>query len=124
MESPHLTSAAVAADAAWPLSLRLTELAGMLNLELADHPVYDGCKLQWFDDDVHGTGMLAFLSRRGDRRVDYYQQPGLRLDRDGYRIGGGTGSWTECDFDVARLDVAQDGVDAEARRGSATSTGA
>lgn len=98
-----------------PLSLRLDQLACMLNFELADHPVYDGAELQWFDDDAHGTGMLAFLSRRGDRRVDYYQQRGLTLDRAGYRIGGGTGAWTELDFDVARLEVASDGVDAEVR---------
>jgi hypothetical protein len=98
-----------------PLSLRVDEIAGMLNFELADHPVYDGGELQWFDDDVHGTGMLAFLSRRDSRRVDYYAQRGLRVDRGGYEIGGGTGSWTEIDFDVARLVVSEQGVDAEAR---------
>jgi len=98
-----------------PFSLHLDELACMLNAELADHPVYDGVELQWFDDAVHGTGMLAFLSRRADRRVDYYQQRGLRLDRSGYAIGGGTGSWTEIDFAVARLVVGEEGVDAEAR---------
>ena len=27
----------------------------MLNFELADHPVYDGGELQWFDDEDHGT---------------------------------------------------------------------
>ena len=98
-----------------PFSLHLDELACMLNAELADHPVYDGVELQWFDDAVHGTGMLAFLSCRADRRVDYYQQRGLRLDRSGYAIGGGTGSWTEIDFAVARLVVGEEGVDAEAR---------
>ena len=51
-----------------PLSLTVDPLAAMLNCELADHPVYDGLELQWFDDDVHGTGMLAFLSRREDRK--------------------------------------------------------
>lgn len=98
-----------------PLSLRLDKVACMLNFELADHPIYDGGELQWFDDVAHGTGMLAFMSRRGDRRVDYYQQRGLTLDRAGYRIGGGTGAWTEIDFEVARLAVTADGVDAEVR---------
>lgn len=98
-----------------PVTLTADSLAAMLNLELADHPVYDGLELQWFDDETHGTGMLAFLSRRADRSVDYYAAPGLRLDRDGYRIGGGTRSWNEAAFDVARLAVADDGVDAEAR---------
>lgn len=87
----------------------------MLNCELADHHVYDGLELQWFDDDVHGTGMLAFLSRRGTGLVDYYADPALRLDPNRYSIGGGTGTWTTTTFDVARLHVADDGVDAAAR---------
>ncbi|WP_315094207.1 hypothetical protein [uncultured Cellulomonas sp.] len=98
-----------------PITLRIDRLAALLNAELADDPVYDGVELQWFDDEVHGTGMLAFLSRREDRTVDYYLQPGLRLDRRGYEIGGGTRSWNVTPFEVARLAVAQDGVDAEVR---------
>jgi hypothetical protein len=96
-----------------PLSLTIEPIARLLNFELADDPVYDGLELQWFDDDVHGTGMLAFLSRRADRRVDYYPQEGLRLDPGGYEIGGGTRSWTVTTFQSARLEVAADGVDAE-----------
>lgn len=107
---PQLPGAPVA-----PLTLRIDRLAALLNAELADDPVYDGVELQWFDDDVHGTGMLAFLSRREDRTVDYYLQPGLRLDRRGYEIGGGTRSWNVTQFAVARLAVAEDGVDAEVR---------
>ena len=105
----------VASRVLCPLSVAVDDVAAMLNFELADHPVYDSCEVQWFDDDHHGTGMLAFLSRREGRRVDYYTQPGLRLDRGNYRIGGGTGSWTETDFDVARLAVHADGIDAEIR---------
>ncbi|HEX5533398.1 MAG TPA: hypothetical protein VFX33_06630 [Actinomycetales bacterium] len=99
----------------WPLSLTVTPIAAMLNFELADHPIYDGAELQWFDDDEHGRGMLAFLSRREGRCVDYYVDRELRLDKAGYHLGGGTRSWNETDFEVARLDVAEDGVDAEAR---------
>ena len=98
-----------------PLSLTVDPLAAMLNCELADHPVYDGLELQWFDDDAHGTGMLAFLSRRADRRVDYYYERDLRLDPTHYSIGGGTGAWTETVFDAARLRVTDDGVDTEVR---------
>ena len=114
--------AATAPSVRCPFSLTVEPIARMLNLELADHPVYDGLELQWFDDDVHGTGMLAFLSRRAGRAVDYYAQPGLRLDPAGYRIGGGTRSWNETEFAVARLEVADDGVDAHV--GSPTSTAA
>jgi hypothetical protein len=102
-------------DVLCPFSLRIDELACMLNFELADHPVYDGAELQWFDDATHGTGMLAFLSRRDGGRVDYYLQPGLRVDRSGYEIGAGIGSWTAITFDVARLVVTAEGVDAEVR---------
>ncbi|NUU18728.1 hypothetical protein HP550_15855 [Cellulomonas humilata] len=107
---PHLPGQPVA-----PITLRIDRLAALLNAELADDPVYDGVELQWFDDEVHGTGMLAFLSRREDRTVDYYLQPGLRLDRRGYAIGGGTRSWNVTPFEEARLAVAQDGVDAHVR---------
>jgi hypothetical protein len=98
-----------------PMSIRLSPLASMVNFELAEHPVYDGGELQWFDDATHGTGMLVFLSRREDRSVDYYQSPGLRLDRAGYEIGGGTRSWNLTDFETARLQVAVDGVMAQVR---------
>jgi len=97
-----------------PLSLTVEPIARLLNVELADDPVYDGLELQWFDDHIHGTGMLAFLSRRADRRVDYYLQRGLRLDAARYGIGGGIGAWTETAFGTARLEIAGDGVDAQA----------
>src|SRR3954451_17564381 len=93
-----------------PFSLAVSPIARFLNFELSNDPTYDGLELQWFDDDVHGRGMLAFLSRRADRRVDYYHERGLRLDPAGYEIGGGTGSWTPTDFQVARLQIAEDGV--------------
>jgi hypothetical protein len=98
-----------------PFSLAVSPIARFLNFEMSDDRTYDGLELQWFDDEVHGRGMLAFLSRRADRRVDYYAQRGLRLDPAGYEIGGGIGSWVETDFPVARLEIAEDGVDAELR---------
>ncbi len=104
-----------ATASAWPITVAIDEIACMLNFELADDPVYEGGELQWFDDPRHGTGMLVFLSRRSGRKIDYYVQPGLRLDRAGYRIGGGTGSWNEVDFDDARLDVSADGVASSVR---------
>ncbi len=102
-----------AAQLLCPFDLTVDQVAALLNAEFADHPVYDGFELQWFDDTSHGCGMLAFLSRRADRRVDYYVDPSLNLDRSGYAIGGGTGRWVETDFDVARLEVGRDGVVAE-----------
>jgi hypothetical protein len=117
MTAPGTAPAGPDADlpAPAPLTLAMDVVPAMVNTEIADHPVYDGLELQWFDDVEHGTGMLAFLSRRADRAVDYYAQPGLRLDPARYHVGGGTGSWQEAVFDVARLEVADDGVDVEVR---------
>lgn len=98
-----------------PLDLRVDTIARFLNFEIADHPFYDGLELQWFDDDIHGTGMLAFLSRRQDRRIDFYVQDGLRLDQSAFRIGAGIAGWTETTFEVARLVVDVDGVAAQVR---------
>ena len=112
----HSTSrAAEPAGVVCPFDLTVEPMAAMLNCELAGHPVYDGLELQRFDDDVHGSGMLVFLSRRETRRIDCYVEPGLRLDRETYEIGGGVGEWIESRFDVARLTVADDGVEAEVR---------
>jgi len=97
-----------------PFSLTVEPLARLLNCEL-DDPVYDGLELQWFEDPLHGTGMLAFLSRRADRRVDFYADPALTLDRSRFAIGAGIGSWQAITFDAARLEIADDGVTAEVR---------
>ncbi|MTV24124.1 hypothetical protein FTX61_01620 [Nitriliruptoraceae bacterium ZYF776] len=96
-----------------PFHVEVERFAAFLNAELPDHPIYDGFELQWFDDPRHGTGMLVFLSRRSDRRIDYYHDPGLRLTRTNYVIGAGTNSWNPTTFEVARLRVGADGVDAE-----------
>jgi hypothetical protein len=98
-----------------PFGLSVDTIGSLLNCELSGHPVYDGLELQWFDDDVHGRGMLAFLSRREDRRVDYYVDPSLHLDRANYAIGGGTGAWVTTSFVASRLDVDDGGVVADVR---------
>lgn len=94
--------------ASWPPLLRADTCAAMLNFEIADHPVYDGFELQWFDDAAHGTGMLAFLGNRHSRVYDYYAQRGLRLDPADYQIGAGTGTWVETDFADALLEISDD----------------
>lgn len=98
-----------------PFDVQVDRVAAFLNAELIDHPVYDGLELQWFDDRRHGTGMLAFLSRRADRTVDYYVAPDLTLAPEDLTLGAGTGAWRVVDFDAARLAVTLEGVDAEVR---------
>jgi hypothetical protein len=96
-----------------PFDLSVDRLSRFLNAELVDDPTYEALELQFFDDPSQGTGLLAFLQRREDRRVDYYVTPGLQLDRMSYAIGGGTGSWNETVFARHRLEVAADGVVAD-----------
>lgn len=93
-----------------PLTLTVSTIARFVNAELADHPVYDGIEVQWFDDATHGTGMLVFLSRREDGRVDYYRDPALTVDPAGYAIGGGTGHWGTTTFAASHLEVDDHGV--------------
>jgi hypothetical protein len=108
-------SAADTSSLLCPFDIALERIDRFLNGELVDDPVYDGIELQWFDDDEHGRGLLAFLSRRDGRLVDYYAAPHLRLDRTTYELGGGTGVWTETDFEADRLEVGVDGVRADVR---------
>ena len=98
-----------------PFDLRLEHIPAMLNCELVDHTVYDGVELQRWDDPEAGSGMLVFLGRRADGRVDFYLEPGLHPDPTHLSIGAGIGEWRETTFDVARLTVAPDGVDAHVR---------
>jgi hypothetical protein len=112
---PAAVGPALPADGACPVGLQLERIGAFLNAELADHPVYDGIEVQRFDDAEHGRGMLAFLGRRADRRVDYYVTPGLRLERAGYELGAGTGGWFETDVEAATLRVDDGGVLADVR---------
>lgn len=110
-----LADAGAAVSVLCPFTLDVEPIARFLNCEFPDHPVYDGLEIQAFDDPVHGSGMLAFLSRRDGRRVDFYVDPALRLDRSRFAIGGGIGAWTETTFETARLRIAEDGVEAHLR---------
>ncbi len=98
-----------------PFTLVVEPMARLANCELVDDPVYEALELQWFDDAELGTGLLVLLSRREDRRVDVYLEPSVRIDPSRFEIGAGIGTWTSTTFDVGRLEVAEDGVDAEVR---------
>ena len=98
----------------WPTALRVGMLAGMLNFEFAGEEVYDGLELQWYDDATHGTGMLAFLTRRDTGVVDYHYEPGLILNPGIFQLGAGVGVCRQTMFDNALLEIHDDGVRAEA----------
>jgi len=99
-----------------PFSLELDMLNGMLNFEIADDPHYSGLEIQSFDDPKHGTGMLVFLNRRSDGKIDVYLDPDLKsIDRSNYAIGNGLGEWIETEFEECSLSITEMGVNAEAR---------
>ncbi len=98
-----------------PFDVSLETIARFLNCEIADHPVYDGLEVQWFDDPRHGRGMLAFLTRRDDGRADFYYQPTLTLDPATFYVGAGIGRWGPAEFHAARLELSSEGVLAEVR---------
>jgi hypothetical protein len=97
-----------------PFDLQVDRIARFCNAEL-DDPTYDGFEVQWFDDEVHGRGLLVFLQRRDSGLVDYYVTPGLTLDRSTYVLGAGTGAWTETAFDPGHLDIGPEGIDCHVR---------
>lgn len=98
-----------------PLEVRIDLVDRMLNFEIADDRFYSGLEIQVFDDEVHGQGMLVFLSRRDDGRIDVYRQPGLAVDPSGYGIGGGLGVWAETEISPDLLSIDDFGVRADVR---------
>lgn len=46
-------------SAVFPLSMELDVVAGMLNFELPDHPVYDAGELVWWPKPVSPMSMAA-----------------------------------------------------------------
>lgn len=100
---------------AFPLDLRGEPIAAFLNTELVGHPTFGGIEVQRFDDPEHGRGLLVFLSRVADGRIDVHAEAGLRIDRRMLQVGHGIARWATTRFEVARLDITPDGVDCDVR---------
>ena len=98
----------------WPTISQHSSLAAMVNFEFSGDEIYDGLELQWYDDDTHGTGMLAFATRRDTGFVDYYLQDGVRPPAAIKQLGDGVGVWQTTDFDESLLKVDEFGVRAAA----------
>jgi hypothetical protein len=72
-----------------PFHLQTDPMEGLIliNFDRDADRVYKGFEPQWFDDDVHGRGLLV-IGWRVDGRVDVFHDPALRLDRETYGIAG------------------------------------
>lgn len=99
----------------WPLAIQVDVIKAMLNFEFVDHPVYQGLEIQYFDDAVHGTGMLIMFVRSTDGKVDVYRQPALSVSPAGYGINAGLGEWLTAAIDPAELTPTATGVRAAVR---------
>jgi hypothetical protein len=85
----------------------------LVNFEKNPDSVYKGFEPQYFDDEVHGRGLLV-IGWRNDLRVDVYHEPGLKLNPATYDIAGkGLNQMFEKKFTSAVFEVLDAGVMAD-----------
>jgi hypothetical protein len=83
----------------------------LLNVQNSD--VYKGIEPQWFDDEMHGRGLLVILYRV-DGKVDVYHQATVRPNPDGYaQLEAGLGEMVVCNFERAHFTIGRGGVNAD-----------
>jgi hypothetical protein len=72
-----------------PFHLHTDPMAGLLlvNFEKDPDRIYVGLEPQFFDDEIHGRGLLV-IGWRVDGQVDVFHDPALRLDPQTYGIAG------------------------------------
>jgi len=95
-----------------PFHLQTDPMAGLLLINFEQDPdtVYHGFEPQFFDDVVHGRGLLV-IGWRVDGRVDVFHDPALRLDPATYGITGeGLHAMAERSFSGALFELGPDGV--------------
>lgn len=95
-----------------PFKLRVQPMARLLLINVQDGAAYKGFEPQWFNDDVHGRGLLVILYRQ-DGKVDVYHQSTVTPDAEGYAIEGGLGAIVGCHFERARFEIGAHGVEAD-----------
>lgn len=83
----------------------------LLGFEKDPDQTYTGFEPQFFDDPIHGRGLIVIAYRR-DSKVDVYHQPGLTLDPADYDIVvSGLNAMVERPFDGAFFHIGPQGVD-------------
>jgi hypothetical protein len=100
-----------------PFHLHTDPMAGLLlvNFEKDPDRIYLGFEPQFFDDEVHGRGLLV-IGWRVDGRVDVFHDPGLRLDPQTYGIAGkGLHAMEERSFAAARFELGPAGAQVDLR---------
>lgn len=98
-----------------PFSFHIDPMERLLlvNIEKDPDSVYKGFEPQYFDDEVHGKGLLV-IGWRNDLRVDVYYETGLKLNPDTYDIAGkGLNKMHETRFTSAEFEVLDHGIRAD-----------
>lgn len=98
-----------------PFHLQTDPMEGLLLINFEEDPdsVYVGFEPQFFNDSIHGRGLLVIGWRR-DGRVDIFHDEGLRLDPETYGItGSGLHVMVERSFSEDLFELGPHGVQAE-----------
>lgn len=98
-----------------PFHLETDPMAGLLLVNFENDPdrIYIGLEPQFFDDRIHGRGLLV-IGWRVDGRVDVFHDPALRLDPRTYGIAGkGLHVMEERSFSAARFELGPGGAQVE-----------
>ena len=94
----------------YPFFLQFDPMEALFVISIKGDPEFTGLEPQTFDDPVNGRGM-RILRYRKNGMVDVYWQPGVRVDRESFRIGKGTADFAETEISPARFEITPSGAD-------------
>jgi hypothetical protein len=98
-----------------PFSFHVDPMERLLLVNFENDPdtIYKGFEPQYFDDDIHGKGLLV-IGWRNDMKVDVYHEKGLKLQEKTYDIAGkGLDQMVESNFESAVFEIMDAGVHAD-----------
>lgn len=113
--SDGIASAAGEIPIVSPFHLQTDPMEGLLLINFEQDPdrIYEGFEPQFFDDTVHGRGLLV-IGWRVDGQVDIFHEAGLRLDPQTYGItGAGLHVMEERSFSSSHFELGPGGAQAD-----------
>jgi hypothetical protein len=91
-------------------SLEPMERLLLINMEKDPDQVYLGFEPQVFNDDYVGRGM-RILAYRLDKKIDVYQQPGMRAVKEDFDVAGkGCENLVERPLENAHFEMTRQGL--------------
>ncbi len=98
-----------------PFSFHVDPMERLLLVNFESNPdvIYKGFEPQYFDDDIHGKGLLV-IGWKNDMKVDVYYEKGLKIKAETYDIAGkGLNQMIEREFESAVFNILDEGVHAD-----------